>query len=126
VKKILSMAFVAALAACNAGGTTPPPPAPPPVGGTATYRAELSGTLNAGATFAAAYATVSGQAEQFSTTLPASKEFAAGASDYVLVQGTVSGGGTITVKAFKNNVLCEEKTLAISATGLVGAACNKP
>jgi hypothetical protein len=120
MKKLILMAGMAMLTACSTGGTTPPPPS----GGTATYRIEFSGSLNAGASFSATYATATGQIEQFAQSLPASKEFTASASVYVLAAGDVIGGGTVTVKAFKNSVLCEEKTLAISANGRVTAACN--
>lgn len=95
-------------------------------GGTVTYRVEFAGSLNQGASFTGSYATQTGQAELFATALPASKEFLAGASDYVLASGSVSGGGTVTAKAFKNGVLCEEKTLAITNIGSITAACNKP
>ncbi|NJK43066.1 MAG: hypothetical protein HC933_01305 [Pleurocapsa sp. SU_196_0] len=117
MKHLGILAAMVALAACTQGSG----------GGTATYRVEFSGSLNQNSSFSGVYATQSGQGEVFATTLPASKEFTAGASDYVLADGTVVGnGGTITVKAFKNNALCEEKTLAITATGKVSAACNKP
>lgn len=120
MNKWMLLAGIALLASCNGGGTNPP------TGGTATYRIEITGSLNAGAPFQATYATSTGQAEVFSKALPATKEITAGASVYVLADGTVAGGGTITVKAFKNNALCEEKTLAITDVGVVQAACNRP
>jgi hypothetical protein len=121
MKKFVSLAGIVILTACSADGS---PPQPPPSGGTATYRVEFSGSLKAGASFSATYATSTGQVEQFATALPASKEFTAGSSTYVLAAGDVIGGGTVTVKAYKNSVLCEEKTLNISANGRITAACN--
>jgi hypothetical protein len=117
MKHVILLVGIALFAACSAGGGT---------GGTATYRVEFTGSLNAGANFQGTYATQSGQTEVFANALPANKEFTAGASEYVLANGQVGGGGTITVRVLKNAVLCEEKTLNITASGFVSAACNKP
>jgi hypothetical protein len=96
-------------------------------GSTATYRVEFSGSINAGSSFQGGYGTSSGQTEIFAKTLPASKEFSAGANVFVLGDASVVGsGGNVTVKVFKNNVLCEEKSLVVTASGQVSASCNKP
>lgn len=112
MRQILLLTGTAVLMACG--------------GGTATYRVELSGSLNQGAQFQGAYSIQSGQLEVFATALPASKAFSAGANEYVFASGTVAGGGTITARVFKGFVLCEEKTLNILTTGSVSVACNKP
>jgi hypothetical protein len=111
---LLLVGFVA-LAACNAGGGTGP----------ATYRVEFSGSVNQGGFFQGAYASRSG-GEIFANALPASKEFTATTGEYVAGDGKLGGGGTLTAKIFKNNVLCEEKTLNITDVGGVVVACNRP
>ena len=117
MRNIILLAGTAVLMACGGPGGG---------GGTATYRVEFSGSLNQGASIRASYATQSGQGEVFSTTLPASKEFSAGGNEYVVASGTVVGGGNLTVKAFKNGVLCEEKTLSVTDAGSLSVACNRP
>ena len=118
MKRWILLSSIVVLTACGGGG---------PVSGTATYRIEFSGSLNTGSSFQGAYATGSGQAEVFASSLPASKEISAGAGVYVAGQGTLVGsGGNLTVRVFKNNVLCEEKTQNITASGVLLAACNRP
>ena len=118
MKKYARLAGMVVLSACGNGGGGGG-------GGNAEYRIEFSGSLNAGASFQGIYSTSGGQTELFASALPANKTITAKANEFVLADGSVMGGGTLKVKVFKNNTLCEEKTLTITSTGSLSAACNR-
>ena len=120
MKKYALLAGMVVLSACGNGGGGGGG------GGNAEYRIEFSGSLNTGASFLGTYGTSGGQTEVFADTLPASKTITAKANEFVLADGRVIGGGTLKAKVFKNNILCEEKTVNITASGNVAVACNRP
>ena len=120
MKKYALLAGMVVLSACGNGGGGGGGGC-----GNAEYRIEFSGSLNAGASFQGIYTTSGGQTELFASALPANKTITAKANEFVLADGSVMGGGTLKVKVFKNNTLCEEKTLTITSTGSLSAACNR-